>query len=117
MKTDKHKLLSVWRPLGAIFDRLTGEWRPLFEPRIAPEQMTAEMKAASIPTISFFFLLALSTAIATFGLLANSAPAIIGAMIIAPLMTPIVAATAALMMGTDPAHGARCNWSPQACSV
>ena len=48
------------------------------------------MKPASLPRISFFVLLALSCAIATFGLLANSAPAIIGAMIIAPLMTPIM---------------------------
>jgi uncharacterized hydrophobic protein (TIGR00271 family) len=73
-----------------MFDRLTGEWRPHFEPRIAPDQMATQMKTASIPTISFFFLLALSSAIATFGLLANSASAIIGAMIIAPLMTPIM---------------------------
>lgn len=52
--------------------------------------MATEMKAASFPTVSFFVLLALATAIATFGLLANSAPAIIGAMIVAPLMTPIM---------------------------
>jgi uncharacterized hydrophobic protein (TIGR00271 family) len=52
--------------------------------------MAAEMKAASIPSMAFFFLLASATAIATFGLLANSAPAIIGAMIIAPMMTPIM---------------------------
>jgi uncharacterized hydrophobic protein (TIGR00271 family) len=90
MTRDKHKPLSAWRKFQSILRRLTGEWQPLFEPRIAPEQLATEMKAASIPTISFFFLLALSTAIATFGLIANSAPAIIGAMIIAPLMTPIM---------------------------
>ena len=90
MTKDKHILRLAWRQFQAIFLRLTGEWQPLFEPRIASEQMATEMKAASIPTMSFFFLLALSSAIATFGLLANSAPAIIGAMIIAPLMTPIM---------------------------
>jgi uncharacterized hydrophobic protein (TIGR00271 family) len=90
MTRDKHVLLSAWRHVQAIFLRLTGEWRPLLEPRIASEQIAHEMKAASIPTISFFVLLAVASAIATFGLLANSAPAIIGAMIIAPLMTPIM---------------------------
>jgi hypothetical protein len=88
MTRDNHILLLAWRRFKAIFLRLTGEWRPLLEPRVAPEQIATEMKAASFPTISFFTLLAFSCAIATFGLLANSAPAIIGAMIIAPLMTP-----------------------------
>jgi len=90
MTRDKHILLLAWRRIHVIFLRLTGDWRALLEPRIASEQIATEMKAASIPTMSFFFLLALSGAIATFGLLANSAPAIIGAMIIAPLMTPIM---------------------------
>ena len=35
-------------------------------------------------------MLALAAAVATFGLIANSAPAIIGAMFIAPLMNPIM---------------------------
>ena len=90
MIRDKHILLLVRRRIKAIFLRFTGEWRPLLEPHIASEQIAKEMKAASFPTTSFFVLLALSSAIATFGLLANSAPAIIGAMIIAPLMTPIM---------------------------
>ena len=69
--------------------RLTGEWRALIEPRVGKEETATAMKAASIPTLSFFFLLGLSNAIAGLGLLAKSAPAIIGAMIVAPLMTPI----------------------------
>ncbi len=90
MTKNKQIRLLAWRRIKVIFLRLTGEWRALVEPRIASEQIATEMKAASFPTISFFTLLALSCAIATFGLLANSAPAIIGAMIIAPLMTPIM---------------------------
>jgi uncharacterized hydrophobic protein (TIGR00271 family) len=73
-----------------MLHRSTGNWKALREPVIPFEQIAAEMNAASFPTVSFFFLLALSAAIATFGLLANSAPVIIGAMIIAPLMTPIM---------------------------
>jgi hypothetical protein len=84
MTRDKHIRYIPWRRIKDLFLHFTGEWRPLLEPRIAPEQIAAEMKAASFPTISFFALLALSCAIATFGLLANSAPAIIGAMILPP---------------------------------
>jgi uncharacterized hydrophobic protein (TIGR00271 family) len=87
---DKQPLTLAWRYLRALFLRLTGEWRTMVEPRVSAEEVDTAMKAASIPSISFFFLLVLSSAIATFGLLANSAPAIIGAMIIAPLMTPIM---------------------------
>jgi len=90
MTRDKHIQLLAWRRIKVMFHRLSGEWRPLLEPRVASEQIATEMKAASFPTISFFVLLAVASAIATFGLLANSAPAIIGAMIIAPLMTPIM---------------------------
>ncbi len=49
-----------------------------------------EMLRASLPSFGFFFMLALAAAIATFGLIANSSPTIIGAMIIAPLMSPIL---------------------------
>ena len=90
MKKHKNPLILAWRYLRALFRRLTGEWRTMTEPRVAAEEVATAMKAASIPSMSFFFLLMLSSAIATFGLLANSAPAIIGAMIIAPLMTPIM---------------------------
>jgi uncharacterized hydrophobic protein (TIGR00271 family) len=49
-----------------------------------------EMLEASAPSLGFFFMLGLASAIATFGLIADSAPTIIGAMIIAPLMAPIM---------------------------
>ncbi|MGB5709811.1 MAG: TIGR00341 family protein [Waterburya sp.] len=47
---------------------------------------------------NFFILLALATAIATFGLLSNSAATIIGAMIIAPLMVPIMSLAYSLVV-------------------
>jgi len=49
--------------------------------------------------VRFSVLLFLSTVIATQGVIEDSTATVIGAMIIAPLMTPIVATTAALMMG------------------
>jgi uncharacterized hydrophobic protein (TIGR00271 family) len=54
--------------------------------------------------VRFTVLLFLSTVIATFGVINDSAATVIGAMIIAPLMTPIMATAAALVMG-------KMNWS------
>ena len=47
----------------------------------------------------FFVLLILATIIATAGIIGDSTATVIGAMIIAPLMTPIMAMAAALIMG------------------
>ncbi len=47
----------------------------------------------------FTVLIVLSSMIAAFGLLSNSAAVVIGAMLVAPLMTPILAAAAALVSG------------------
>jgi uncharacterized hydrophobic protein (TIGR00271 family) len=48
------------------------------------------LQNASTPSFGYFFMLALSACIATMGLISDNAPAIIGAMIIAPLMAPIM---------------------------
>jgi uncharacterized hydrophobic protein (TIGR00341 family) len=48
-------------------------------------------------TKRFATLLLLSTTIAAFGLIANSAAVVIGAMLVAPLMTPMLALAASLM--------------------
>lgn len=45
----------------------------------------------------FYSLIALSTAIATFGLIADSAAVVIGAMLVAPLMIPILALSVAVV--------------------
>jgi uncharacterized hydrophobic protein (TIGR00271 family) len=52
----------------------------------------------AIPTGSFCLMLVLSCAIATLGLLANSSAAVIGAMIIAPLIQPTVGIAYAMVM-------------------
>ena len=49
---------------------------------------------------NFIVLLALATVIATYGVVTDSTASVIGAMIIAPLMTPIMAAAAAVTMGS-----------------
>lgn len=53
----------------------------------------------SVPSFSFHFILGLSAIIATLGLLADSAAVIIGAMIIAPLMGPILGIAYSIAVG------------------
>ena len=52
--------------------------------------------------VTFFTLLLLATVIATYGVLSNSTATVIGAMIVAPLMGPMMAITSAVVMGSLP---------------
>jgi uncharacterized hydrophobic protein (TIGR00271 family) len=52
--------------------------------------------------VTFFTLLLLATVIATYGVLSNSTATVIGAMIVAPLMGPMMAMTSAVVMGSLP---------------
>ncbi|NIP23782.1 MAG: DUF389 domain-containing protein, partial [Phycisphaerae bacterium] len=79
--------------------KLTGGWAPYVEDAVPGSDLTQQMHQVSIPSFAFFFMLALAAVIATFGLIANnSAPAIIGAMIIAPLMAPIMSLSYGLVV-------------------
>ena len=53
-------------------------------------------------SFDFFALIALSTAIAALGLLQDSAAVVIGAMLVAPLMTPLLGAGLAVAQGNLP---------------
>jgi uncharacterized hydrophobic protein (TIGR00271 family) len=50
--------------------------------------------------LNFYVLLVLATIIATYGVISDSPATVIGAMIVAPLMGPIIAMTAAVVMGS-----------------
>ena len=74
--------------------------------RFKPEDMTAfkaklffEGETRRVDLERFAVLLFLSTVIATFGVMGDSTATVIGAMIIAPLMRPIMATAAGLVMG------------------
>lgn len=61
--------------------------------KLSPErrvEVLQELDSASSPTVDFFVLVFFSCIIATFGLVTDSAAVIIGAMLIAPLMSPIL---------------------------
>ena len=68
------------------------------EEKIRTEEVLSKEFFKEILGPNFFILLALATAIATFGLLSNSAATIIGAMIIAPLMVPIISLAFSLVI-------------------
>ncbi len=73
---------------------------------MGPQERTAvvdkvifEGEAAKGRISRFVVLMAFSTVIATFGINADSTAVVIGAMLVAPLMTPIMATSASLLMG------------------
>jgi uncharacterized hydrophobic protein (TIGR00271 family) len=73
-----------------LLGKITGGWAPYVEIAVPAEDLLLQMRQGAAPSYGFFLLLAFAAAIAVLGLLGNSAPAIIGAMIIAPLMVPIM---------------------------
>jgi uncharacterized hydrophobic protein (TIGR00271 family) len=54
------------------------------------KDITANIRMAASPGFDYFFLVVLSGAIATLGLINDSPAVIIGAMVVAPLMSPIL---------------------------
>jgi len=57
------------------------------------------MSKSAQPTVDFFVLITLAAAIASLGLLQNSGAVIIGAMLVAPLMSPILAMAMSMVHG------------------
>lgn len=63
------------------------------------EEVYVELVRESKPSVDFFIMVALSAVIVTFGLLANNIAVIIGAMLIAPLMYPLIAISLSMILG------------------
>lgn len=74
---------------------------PTQEAREAVDELLPEGEAFITYLLRFTALIVLSAGIASFGLLADSPAVVIGAMLVAPLMTPIVAAAAATVMARN----------------
>lgn len=58
-----------------------------------------EISISSTPRFSFYTMLILSAIIAAYGLLTNSTSVVIGAMLVAPLMNPIIGSALSLVIG------------------
>ena len=76
-----------------------GDWKWIKEKATPIASLNRGLWRLSVPTFSFHFMLGLSAVISTLGLLANSVAIIIGAMIIAPLMGPIIGMAYSVAMG------------------
>ena len=63
------------------------------------EEIIDEISAGSEPGFRFYALLSTASLIAAFGLIANSTAVIIGAMLVSPLMTPIIGISLAIVIG------------------
>ena len=76
-----------------------GDWKWVKEKATPIASLNRGLWRLSVPSFSFHFMLTLSAIISTLGLLANSVAIIIGAMIIAPLMGPIIGMAFSVAMG------------------
>ncbi|WP_115019780.1 TIGR00341 family protein [Synechococcus sp. UW140] len=76
--------------LRRALQNISGEWQLNLENRVPREELYQARIASSKPSLGFFVLLICSAVIATLGLIANSTAVVIGAMIVAPLMEPIL---------------------------
>ncbi len=77
----------------------SGEWKWLSSKPVPLAGLNRSLWRSAEPSLSFYVLLSLSGTISTFGLLASSAATIIGAMIVAPLMGPILGIAFSTVMG------------------
>lgn len=87
---------------GERFRVRFGRWLGLRLPQLEREQridLYRRLEAGSSWSFDFMLLIGLSTMIAALGLLQNSAAVVIGAMLVAPLMTPILGVGLALLQG------------------
>ncbi len=87
------------------FKARVGRWLDAFVPQLTRDdrvRLYARIESGSAWRFDFMALMGLSTAIATLGLLQSSTAVVIGAMLVAPLMTPILGAGLALVQGNLP---------------
>lgn len=106
---DKDSIKISSLPKGELNELLLAENLPLFKKASEDDfkELFLSLKNSAKFSYVFLTLMILSTLVSTTGLFANSSPVIIGAMILAPLMSPIIS----LSMGTIRANGFLINQS------
>jgi len=85
-------MISFIQKLRETFHPLTSERRNL---------VVSELESSSSPGFDYFLMVILSCSIATFGLVTDSSAVIIGAMLVAPLMSPILGISLATVGGRE----------------
>ena len=105
--SEKTTALATMRPavpLGNLFQRNFQSWVRRVVPQLEKTdrvQLVDRLQAGSSFNFDFVSLISLSTIIAALGLLDNSAAVVIGAMLVAPLMTPLVGMGFALIQANE----------------
>ena len=77
-------------PILRFVETFSGHWAMNLETKVPRIELYEKRIASSKPSLGFFVLLICSAVIATLGLISNSTAVVIGAMIVAPLMDPIL---------------------------
>lgn len=86
-----HKVIALGRrSIRKFWKSNSGDWRWLVTKPANIATVNRILWRESVPSLSFFVMLTLSSVISTLGLLSGSTATVIGAMIIAPLMGPII---------------------------
>ena len=85
--------------LKQLWYKDNGNWKWIKDKATPIASVNRSLWRLSVPSFNFHFMLGLSAIISTLGLLANSVAIIIGAMIVAPLMGPIIGMAFAIAMG------------------
>lgn len=80
------------------------KWKAVAPPMARNQrlELADDLRANSKLNLEFLGLISASAMLATFGLVQNSAAVIIGAMLVAPLMTPLMGAGLAIAQGNRP---------------
>ena len=91
--------ISPWRQLGNLWKVLKARRRIYREKLVPVDKLISLFIAISFPSLDFSLLMTCATVITTLGLLANSNAVIIGGMVIAPLMNPIMSMSFAIVTG------------------
>lgn len=86
-------------PVGAAAETLAERRLPILRKASTEEfkELFQVLRDNANTKASYLVLMVLSTILATFGLFGNSAPVVIGAMILAPLMAPIISLSMATL--------------------
>jgi len=92
----KHRV-ATHPVLERIWSMLTDPLPHLTVDRI--QIVSKDILGSAVATVDFYVLIVLASIIASLGLLQNSAAVIIGAMLVAPLMSPILAMAMAMVVG------------------
>jgi len=102
VRTSKCPVAVVRQP-----QKITGDlsWKVReWLPRLSLQERTeayVRIRRSARPNIDYYMLISLSAMIASLGLIVNSVAVVIGAMLVAPLMSPIIGSGMAIVLGDE----------------